>query len=103
MSDYDVEELIAECSSLRSEVDALREKLADYTDACRQKQEIIGSWDGDRRYMQDRILELQAERDRYREALEKIVEYARAISPGPVHHVTWNAVTIAEEALGETK
>lgn len=57
-------------------------------------------------YYEGVIDKLEAERDRYREALQAILDYGKALQPNPVHPVTFNACVIAQEALskaGETK
>lgn len=62
---------------------------------------MIGSGLSDRAAAQQRIESLEKEFALAKAALKNILDYGKALQPGPVHPVTFNACVIAQEALSQ--
>jgi cell division septum initiation protein DivIVA len=91
---------ITEVGRLLAEIDKLREEVADYKQACEQKQEIIDCNKGlaadltvfmaSNASLTNRVLDLRDERDRLRTALRRIHSLAEK-----------NVVKYAQQIAGE--
>ena len=77
-----------------------------YKDKCKDLEETILSMDEEATELANKIIELEAENKRLRDALEKIAKGEGAFSRDRLEHATnviENAIDLAKQALKETE
>ena len=77
-----------------------------YKDKCKDLEETILSMDEEATELANKIIELEAENKRLRDALEKIAKGEGAFSRDRLEHATnviENAIDLAKQALNETE
>lgn len=80
--DKKIASLQAEKAELKTYLDGLKQGIEDRVE-----------------FYQVKLEKLESENGRLRDALQRILDYGKALHPSPMNPVTYNACAIAQEAL----